>query len=90
MKKILATALLVLPVAGFAAGSAAADHPVKRHRHRTSLLGQCSKQAHAKGLHGPARRKFISGCISAAKRAKRTRTDAEAGTGVETDGGSAA
>ena len=84
MKKILATALLVLPVAGFAAGNAATDHPVKRHR--TSLLGQCSKQAHAKGLHGPVRRKFISECISAAKRAKRTRTDADAGA----DSGSAA
>ncbi len=86
MKKILTAALLVLPIAGFAAGSAGPDHAVKRHRHRTSLLGQCSKQAHAKGLHGPVRRKFISTCISAAKRAKRVRTEA----GTRADGGPAA
>lgn len=80
MKKFLVVALLILPIAGFAAGGTATDHPAKRHHHRTSMLGQCSKQAHAKGLHGPVRRKFISACIAAAKKAKQARTQANAGS----------
>ncbi len=37
---------------------------------RTTLLGTCSKQAHAKGLKGDERKKFISACIASGKQAK--------------------
>jgi hypothetical protein len=60
---------LVLPLLAAPLGASAADD-TKKETHRTTALGTCSKQAHAKGLKGDERKKFISGCVSAAKQAK--------------------
>ncbi len=64
MKKLCVLSLLLLPLLA----SAADD--VKKEAHRTTKLGVCSKEAHAKGLKGDERKKFISSCIAAAKQAK--------------------
>ena len=64
MKKLCVLPLLLLPLLA----SAADD--TKKEAHRTTKLGVCSKEAHAKGLKGEERKKYISGCIAAAKQAK--------------------
>jgi hypothetical protein len=57
---------LVLPCAAFAAD----DTHSKDAPHRSTRLGACSKEAHAKGLKGPDRKKYISTCLAAARAAK--------------------
>jgi hypothetical protein len=64
MKRRWILALLALPALASAADDA------KKETHRTTPLGVCSKEAHAKGLKGDERKKFISGCIASAKAAK--------------------
>lgn len=64
MKKYWLAPLLLLPCLAFAADDA------KKEAHRTTKLGTCSKEAHAKGLKGDERKKFISGCIASAKPSK--------------------
>jgi hypothetical protein len=59
----------VLPIVFLPLLASAADD-VKKVTHRTTALGACSKQAHAKGLKGDDRKKFISGCVATAKQAK--------------------
>jgi hypothetical protein len=49
--------------------ASAADEP-KKETHRSTKLGVCSKEAHAKGLKGDERKKYISSCIASAKQAK--------------------
>ena len=67
MKKLLfALPLLALPLVSFAADDAAKAH-------RTTRLGTCSKEAHAKGLKGDERKKYISACIASAKPARSAR-----------------
>jgi hypothetical protein len=57
----------VLPVLLLPAFAMAADDAKKDTGHSTRL-GACSKEAHAKGLKGDERKKFISGCIASAKK----------------------
>ncbi len=64
MNKFWIAPLLALPLVAMAADDAKKDAP------RTTKLGVCSKEAHAKGLKGDERKKFISSCIAAAKQAK--------------------
>ena len=63
MKKLLAVSLFALPLLAMAADD------VKKAP-RTTKLGVCSKEAHAKGLKGDERKKFISGCIASSKQTK--------------------
>ncbi len=66
MKKLLlALPLLALPLVSFAS-----DDGAKKEAHRTTRLGTCSKEAHAKGLKGDERKKYISSCVASAKPAK--------------------
>ena len=65
MKQILIAAALVLPCIAFAAEDAHKDTP-----HRSTRLGTCSKEAHAKGLKGAERKKDLSSCIAAARSTK--------------------
>jgi len=60
----VACTLFALPLAA----SAADD--TKKEAHRTSKLGTCSKEAHAKGLKGDDRKKYMSTCLGSAKQAK--------------------
>lgn len=60
----------ILPVLFLPAVAMAADE-TKKPSH-PSALGVCSKEAHAKGLKGDERKKFISSCITGAKAAKTT------------------
>jgi len=64
MKKLCVLPLLLLPLL-----ASAAEEP-KKEAHRTTRLGVCSKEAHAKGLKGDERKKYISSCIAAAKPVK--------------------
>jgi hypothetical protein len=64
MKSLWVLPLVLLPLAAFAADDA------QKGTHRTTKLGTCSKEAHAKGLKGDERKKFISGCLASAKSAK--------------------
>jgi len=64
MKKLWIAPLLLLPLLALAADD------TKKPAHRTTKLGTCSKEAHAKGLKGEERKKFISGCIASAKAEK--------------------
>ena len=64
MKKSWLAPLFLLPLLAHAA-----DDP-KKETHRTTKLGACSKEAHAKGLKGDERKKFISGCIASSKSVK--------------------
>jgi len=64
MKSFLLVAVLVLPLHALAA------EQEPKSPGPTTLLGTCSKQAHAKGLRGDERKKFISACIASAKQAK--------------------
>jgi len=64
MKQLWLAPLLALPLVAFAADDTKKDGP------RTTRLGTCSKEAHAKGLRGDERKKFISACIASAKQAK--------------------
>ena len=64
MKKFWLAPLLSLPLLAHAADDA------KKETHRTTKLGTCSKEAHAKGLKGDERKKFISSCIASSKQAK--------------------
>ncbi len=64
MKKLWIAPLLALPLVALAADDVKKDAP------RTTKLGVCSKEAHAKGLKGDERKKYISSCIAAAKQAK--------------------
>ena len=64
MKKSWLAPLLLLPLLAHAAEDA------KKEPHRTTKLGACSKEAHAKGLKGDERKKFISGCIASSKQVK--------------------
>jgi hypothetical protein len=72
MKKHWLAPLLMLPLLAYAADDA------KKETHRTTKLGACSKEAHAKGLKGDERKKYISGCIAAGKQAKPAATAAPA------------
>jgi hypothetical protein len=63
-KAIWPLPLLLLPVLAMGADDA------KKETHRTTRLGACSKEAHAKGLKGDERKKYISSCIAGAKQAK--------------------
>ena len=62
MKSFWRVAVLVLPLHALAA------EQESKSPARITQLGTCSKQAHAKGLKGEQREKFISACI--ASRAK--------------------
>jgi hypothetical protein len=64
MKMYWLAPLLLLPLLAHAADDA------KKENHRSTKLGVCSKEAHAKGLKGDERKKFISGCIASGKQAK--------------------
>jgi hypothetical protein len=64
MNKYWLAPLLSLPLLAHAADDA------KKDTHRTTKLGACSKEAHAKGLKGDERKKFISGCAASSKQAK--------------------
>ncbi len=64
MKKYWLAPLLLLPCLAMAADA------TKKETHRTTKLGTCSKEAHAKGLKGDERKKFISGCIASSKQSK--------------------
>jgi hypothetical protein len=66
MKTYWLAPLLLLPCLAMAA-----DEP-KKETHRTTKLGACSKEAHAKGLKGDERKKFISTCIASGKSTKTT------------------
>jgi len=68
MKKCLAVPVLALPL--FAMPLAMAAEEARKETHKSTRLGVCSKEAHAKGLKGEERRKYISGCIASAKAAK--------------------
>ena len=65
MKKML----WILPALLAPALAMAADDAKKEPQH-TTKLGACSKEAHAKGLKGGERKKYISECIGSAKTAK--------------------
>jgi hypothetical protein len=67
MKKLL---LLALPLLALPLVSVGAEDAVKKEVHRTTRLGTCSKEAHAKGLKGDERKKYISSCVASAKPAK--------------------
>ncbi len=64
MKSAWLLPLVCLPLLALAADAA------KKDTHRTTKLGVCSKEAHAKGLKGDERKKYISSCIASAKAAK--------------------
>ncbi len=64
MKALWVLPFVLLPLAAFAADDARKD------THRTTKLGTCSKEAHAKGLKGDERKKFMSGCLASAKATK--------------------
>ncbi len=64
MKSAWLVPLLCLPLLASAADDA------KKETHRTTRLGVCSKEAHAKGLKGDERKKYISTCIASAKAVK--------------------
>ena len=64
MKQLWLAPLLTLPLVAFAADD------IKKEGPRSTRLGVCSKEAHAKGLRGDERKKFISACIASAKQAK--------------------
>lgn len=64
MKKMLIVPLLAFPLVALAGDDAKKEAP------RTTKLGVCSKEAHAKGLKGDERKKYISTCIANAKQAK--------------------
>ncbi len=66
MKKSWLAPLILLPMLAHAADEA------KKETHRTTRLGACSKEAHAKGLKGDERKKFISACIASSKSVKTT------------------
>jgi len=68
MKTYWLAPLLLLPLLAHAADDA------KKETHRSTKLGVCSKEAHAKGLKGDERKKFISGCIASSKQAKAAAT----------------
>lgn len=58
MKSLITTVAIVL--AGFAFAAQAAEEK------STSRLGQCSKEAAAKGLKGDARKQYLSECAKGA------------------------
>ena len=64
MKKYWLEPLLSPPLLAHAADEA------KKETHRTTELGTCSKEAHAKGRKADERKKFISGCIASSKQVK--------------------
>lgn len=64
MKSLCALAIVMLPCFAFAA-----NEP-KKEAHHGTRLGACSKEAHAKGLKGAERKKFISTCASSTHVAK--------------------
>ena len=64
MTKYWLAPLVLLPLLAQAADD------TKKETHRTTKLGTCSKEAHAKGLKGDERKKFISTCIASAKQVK--------------------
>lgn len=64
MKRIWVLPWLFVPLLAIGADDA------KKETHHTTKLGTCSKEAHAKGLKGEQRKKYISGCLASAKQAK--------------------
>ena len=64
MKSLWLVPLTLLPLIALAADD------TKKVTHRSTKLGVCSKEAHAKGLKGDVRKKFISTCLATGKSAK--------------------
>jgi len=69
MKKLLTLPVLIMPLLTLPLLAMAAD-AAKKETHRTTRLGTCSTDAHAKGLKGDERKKFIAGCIASPRPAK--------------------
>ena len=62
----LLAVLLSLPLLATAADD------VRKEPRKTTPLGMCSKEAHARGLKADERKKFIASCIAASKQGKAT------------------
>jgi hypothetical protein len=71
MKSVLVplATLTLLTLAQGALAVPSADVPPKEG-HRSTRLGTCSKEAHAKGLKGPERKKYLSTCLAAGHAAR--------------------
>jgi len=68
----LVSLLACLPLLAHAATDPQKSHP------RANRMAECSKEAHAKGLHKDERRKFMSACLSSAHAAKASPASASA------------